>query len=74
MKFPRYHIFSGRYGTTDVLWRDSVEGFGSANERMKELAAHEPGPYFVFCTEKHAILASIDTSTASDIREGRELG
>ena len=29
---------------------------------MKELAAQSPGPYFVFCTRTHKVLASIDTS------------
>jgi hypothetical protein len=60
-----YHIFSGRYGTRNVLWRYSVEGFGTANQRMKELAAQEPGPYFVFCTEKQDVVAATDTSTAT---------
>jgi hypothetical protein len=41
MAVPRYHIFSGLFSTTDVLWRESVERLGAAHEKMKQLAAQK---------------------------------
>jgi len=70
MKVPRYHIFSG-VRDKDALWLESVEGLGAANERMKERAAEKPGPYFIFCTDTHAVLASINTSSDNDIKDRR---
>ena len=49
-----------------MLWLESVEGLGSAYERMKELAAANPGPYFVFCNETQKKMAAIDTSAAAE--------
>jgi hypothetical protein len=71
MQVPRYAIFSG-FTDKDALWLESVEGLGAANERMKERAADSPGPYFIFCTKTHKVLASIDTSADSDIKARRE--
>jgi|SRR5215469_9946907 len=47
MRVPTFHIFSG-FRDKDALWLESVEGLGAANERMKQLGAEDPGPYFVF--------------------------
>jgi len=58
---PTFDLFSGHFDA-DALWIEAVQGFGCAVERMKELAAQSPGPYFVFCTRTHKVLASIDTS------------
>lgn len=59
---PTYDIFAGQFGFTEVLWIESVEGLGNAQERMKDIARHKPGPYFVFCTRTHQMLASVDNS------------
>jgi hypothetical protein len=59
---PSYEIFSGHFGYTEVLWLESVEGLGSAFERMKEIAKASPGPYFLFCNRTHQKMAAIDTS------------
>ena len=71
MRVPHYHIFSG-FRDKDALWLDSVEGLGAADERMKQLAAEKPGPYFIFSTDTHTVLASIDTSIQSHIKARRE--
>jgi hypothetical protein len=63
---PSYEIFSGQFGYTEVLWIESVEGLGSAYDRMKDLAAARPGAYFVFCNRTHKKMAAIDTTIASD--------
>jgi hypothetical protein len=67
---PTYLIFSGRFPETDVLWRESVVGFDAARERMQRLAAQKPGPYFVFSTNMHAVLAAIDSTLAPRADEG----
>jgi hypothetical protein len=58
---PTFDLFSDHFDA-DALWIEAVQEFGCAVERMKELAAQSPGPYFVFCTRTHKVLASIDTS------------
>jgi hypothetical protein len=59
---PIFDIFSGQFGDKNAVWIEAVEGLGSAADRMKQLAAGKPGPYFVFSTEKGAVVAAIDTS------------
>lgn len=59
---PTYEIFRGRHGENNVRWIEPVEGLGPANERMKELAAKQPGPYFVFSVVSHSVVASLDTT------------
>jgi len=59
---PTYDIFAGRYGDLDVRWIQAVEGLSCANERMKEIAAKQYGPYFIFDAHSHKVLASVDTT------------
>ncbi len=61
-KTPKFDIFAGRFGSTDILWLETIEGLAAARVRMEEIAAQEPGPYFVFFTSDHSVLASIDNS------------
>jgi len=60
MKIPQYEIFSGR-ADRDAVWLEAVDGLGAAVDRMKEYAKKSPGFYFVFCCDRHAVVASIDT-------------
>jgi hypothetical protein len=60
---PKYEIFSGRFP-------ESVVGLAAARERMQTCAAQKPGPYFVFCTHSHAVLAIIDTAARRRVNEG----
>ena len=68
---PTYDIFAGQFGFTEVLWIESVEGLGNAQERMEKIAWDRPGPYFVFCTRTHQMLAAVDTS-AKQKQKGSE--
>jgi len=61
---PTYLIFSGCFPEADVLWLESVVGFDAARERMQRLAAQKPGPYFIFSTNIHVVLATIDSTPA----------
>jgi hypothetical protein len=57
-----FDIFSGRFGDKGALWIEAVAGLGKAADRMKQLAAGKPGPYFVFSTEDGTVMATIDSS------------
>lgn len=60
MKRPTFDVFSGTPGE-DPLWLESVEGLSNARERMEQLAANEPGRYFVFSPLNNATLSRIET-------------
>ena len=68
---PSYEIFSGYFGYTEVLWLESVEGLGSAFERMKEIGKASPEPYFLFCNRTHQKMAAIYTG-ASRSRQAKD--
>ena len=58
-----FDIFSGRSpGDQGVRWVDAVEGLEKACARMNDLAAANPGPYFILRLEDKAILAFVDTT------------
>jgi len=59
---PTYDIFAGRHGDAGVRWIEPIQGLGCAYERMKEIAAKERGPYFIFDANLHKALASIVTT------------
>jgi hypothetical protein len=63
MTLLQYDIFSG-LPHKNAKWLESVEGLDAAREKMLERAARQPGPYFVFCVEAYAVLASTNTSSA----------
>ena len=60
MKEPTFDIFSGTPNLDDE-WIEAVEGLSNARERMQEIAARNPGKYFLFCLESQSILAQIQT-------------
>ena len=61
MGLPTFDIFRGKFGDSDVLWIEAVQGLGNAVDQMLAVASKEPGAYFVFRTRSHAVLASVDT-------------
>ena len=61
MGIPKYDIFEG-HNYRDAHWLEAVEGMGAASDRMKQLAAESPGPYFLFSSQARNVLASIDTT------------
>jgi hypothetical protein len=65
MLVPTFEIFRGLYLESDALWIECVEGLATAVERMKEIAAEKPGPYFVFDAKSHQVLATINTTPKS---------
>jgi hypothetical protein len=56
MKESTFDIFRGT-SDEDAVWLEAVEGLSAASERMEEIAAIIPGPYFIFSAASHSILA-----------------
>ena len=61
----KYKIVSGCFGSHEVMWLESVDGLEAAFERMKEIAAQQPGKYFIFSPSTKQSVASIDTTQQS---------
>ena len=59
---PAFDIFSGRYGEKGVVWLGAVARLDDARARILNLAEKQPGAYFVFDSDKRALVASVDTS------------
>jgi hypothetical protein len=59
---PPFDIFSGRFGEKGVLWLGAVARLDDARARMFNLAAKQPGAYFVFNSDSQLIVAAVDTS------------
>ena len=64
-KTPNFDIFAGHFGSTDILWIETVKGLADARSRMEEIAAQKPGPYFVFFAADHKVLAAVDAQGAA---------
>jgi hypothetical protein len=65
MTVPQYDIFSGS-GQNDALWLECIEGLDAATERMHEIAAKQPGMYFVLNLRDRLVVAKTDTSSSKD--------
>jgi hypothetical protein len=71
---PAFDIFRGRYGDTDVVWIEAVEGLAAARQRMEHFASEAPGPYFVFSSFSHVALAAIDTTHLMSAERSKRAG
>ena len=47
MKEPTFDIFSRR-SDNEAIWIQAVQGLSKARERMEQIAAQNPGKYFLF--------------------------
>jgi hypothetical protein len=43
-----FDIFAGIYDKVDAIWLESAETLALAKRRVNEIAAAEPGSYFIF--------------------------
>ena len=59
MSDQSFDIFAGN--ESDPVWRETVFGLSNARERMEQLAAERPGPYFLFSSTTSAIVSRIET-------------
>jgi hypothetical protein len=56
-----FDIFRGHYLEKDAIWLEAVQGLASARDRMRQIAAHNPGPYFVYCCGDQLVLGIENT-------------
>jgi hypothetical protein len=56
-----YDVFSGE-PSKEPLWLESVQGFSAAVQKMHQLAAQKPGPYFIFSPHISRVIAFTDSS------------
>ena len=60
MQEPTFDLFMGE-SEKDAIWLEKVHGLSKAKDRMEQLAAHNPGQYFVFCLATHSVMARRNT-------------
>ena len=60
---PRFDIFRGIPGNKDAVWILAVEGLSNARAKTEDLAAQNPGAYFVFNPRDRSFLVVIDTGS-----------
>jgi hypothetical protein len=58
----KFDIFSGQID--NAMWLESVEGLSKARDRMRQIAAQNPGRYFIFSPASNKVLAEMETLTA----------
>ena len=58
-----FDIFRGHYLDKEAVWVQAVEGLGKARERMRKIAADNPGPYFVFSWPDQLVLDIVNTAS-----------
>ena len=56
-----FDIFGSSGKKNYALWLECIEGLHAATERMYEIAAQQPGIYFVHNLRKHSVVAKADT-------------
>lgn len=63
MPLPVFALFSGHFENNDAVWIAAEEGLAESYQKMLQIAAAKPGPYFVFSSYTRKCVASIDTSS-----------
>jgi len=60
MDEPTFDICRGTIGK-DEVWLEAVPGLENARYRMEQIAAADPGLYFLFNARGHSVVACADT-------------
>jgi len=60
---PLFDIFSGHFLRKDAMWIEACRGSAGAIQRMLEIAAKQPGPYFLYSCYTRRCVMSLDTSS-----------
>ena len=55
-----FDIFAGA-SDKHAIWRESVDGLSNARERLQQIAAHDPGQYFILCCASNTIMGRVET-------------
>jgi hypothetical protein len=61
MDTDAFDLFAGA-PDRDAAWLESIVGLEAAKERVNELAADNPGEYFVFHSRSHTVLVHVINS------------
>jgi hypothetical protein len=73
--FPTFDIFSGHFKQNDVTWMEAHEDLPAAYQKMLQIAADQPGPYFILSTnDAQTCVASVDTSPPQGAPQGNRKG
>lgn len=68
---PKFDIFAGTPERNPV-WICAVEGLPKAKEKMEQMAAENPGRYFIFYAPDRNVLGEIDTYPSGANQRGGE--
>lgn len=60
MEEPTFDIFRGTPSKSPV-WLEAVRGLSLAEQRLEQIAAKDPGAYFLFSVQAHKVFAQIET-------------
>lgn len=60
MNEETFDIFSGAEDENG-LWVEAIEGLAGAHRRMWQIAAENPGRYFLFSSTDQSVLTRVDT-------------
>lgn len=65
----KFDVFSG--SPENPVWLEVADGLNDAVARMEQKACAKPGRYFVYDTDHHAVVASIDSERSKVVRGKR---
>ena len=61
--FPTFDIFSGYFQKNDATWIAAHQDLPEAYQKMLQIAADKPGPYFILSSnDAQTCVAAVDTS------------
>ena len=70
--FPTFDIFSGHFRQKDATWIEAREDLPQAYQKMLQVAADKPGPYFILSSnDAQTCVAAVDTSAPQENRKSR---
>jgi hypothetical protein len=64
---PKFDIFSGEIHK-DAVWLETVTGFDQARMRMEQIAALQPGRYFIYCSVTNSVVAHVERRAKAPLR------
>jgi hypothetical protein len=63
----QFEIFSGEVGR-EPLWMSAATELATAEQRMRDLAACNPGAYFVYSVSLRSVVASVKTGSTTKVK------
>jgi hypothetical protein len=72
MTIPQFDIFMGA-PDRNAMWMESAKSLEIARIRIRDLAAQNPGSYFVFSSTYHKVLDVVDSCRKNDEAKERTI-